>query len=77
MDRNAQKIMAVAKDLSEIAVSMNHATSVINRETRVISREMFREAIIACMARLDGEFSDLPRELELELFGSELTELHP
>lgn len=35
-----------------------------------LNREMYREAVKDCLAR-DLDPSDLPRELELELFGSE------
>jgi hypothetical protein len=38
-----------------------------------INREMLRQAIKECLAR-DLDPSDLPRELELELFGREDSE---
>lgn len=42
-------------------------------KTIKLNREMLRDAIAACMAR-DLDPTDLPRELELELFGSEIDE---
>ncbi len=52
--------------------ALENAAAAARSDRTFLNREMLREAIAACMARLDGEFSDLPRELELELFGSEL-----
>lgn len=76
MARIAQRLMDMARDLSEIAVEMNgHRTadrSTLPRGNVLLNREMYRDARDACLKRKGISPEDFPRELELELFGSEL-----